>query len=699
MVDSPEGSERNGRHRVVAALVLLWGFLLLVAYVAEHTADVSLLTGPPLPTASNGPGFSSAFIAASGAMLAAAAILGASVGYGALLSSFGLGSLGFGRLADACAQLMLGGGLLAVAVFGLGHAGLLTVFPACVLIAGGWAALAAVRWRSRRMPVDGERVGDAPTWRDPVVILAAIGLGAAFVMALLMALAPPTARDALAYHLAAPKAYIASNAIVELPWNVHSYLPFATEMLFTLGLLIGPDTSPGLIHLGYGVAVVVLVVVVTRRATGRRVWGIAAGLVVASVPSVVWNAGIAHNEMWMALAVTVAALAVGRWWETGDPRLLLWTGAAIGVALSAKHTALLLAPVLAVAVLLRTRSLAEREQKRTLLFAVLSGLVALSFPLPWYLQNVVRTGNPLFPYFWGLFPTRSPVWDAGRADVLETYLRLTYGQQDGVFAWLRLPWDVSIRALNDVTGFFDGVIGPVFLFLAPVAVVALLRAESPVWLRVAAAVACANVALWATQSQQIRFLIPTLPMLAIACVTATSRIGASGPSRTAMGPAVAVPLAGMIAASLAIAGLDVWSMGTIRPILGVESRSSYLGRRLAYFPFYERLNREIGMHPRVLLVDMRNDGYYLDVPFVSDSVLEDYSVGRVVNEAASAADVREGVRRLGVTHILVREDILLDHRFTPFADMAAASRWSGFLETGAERLESRDGTTLYALKN
>lgn len=702
MAEARHESGSGWRGHVALALLALWGLSLIVAYVAaQPSGALSFARAFEAAAAapSDGPGLVVALGAALRAILVAVAILASAIGFGSLISSLGLGSLGLGPWPDRCAELMLGSGVLAVAVFGLGHAGLMTIVPAALLIAAGWVALiVSIRNGLRSREPD---PGFEPSARalDPVVIVSVAGIAVALLLALVTALAPPTARDALAYHLAAPKAYIAANGIVELPWSVHTYLPFATEMLFTLGLLVGPDASPNLVHLGLGVAVVVLVVVTTLRVTHSPRWAATAGLVFASVPSVIWNAGIAHNEMWMALAVSIAALAVGRWWETGEARLLVWTGAAVGVALAAKHTALLLAPILAIVVLLRIRTLPKHDQSRTFLGAVGAGCVALAFPLPWYAQNIARTGNPLFPYFWNLFPTHSPVWDAPRAEVFEAYLRLSYGQHDGVLSWLRLPWDVSVRAQNDVTSLFDGVVGPVFLFVAPLLIVGLRRSGVPDWLRIAAAVAIASAAIWPTQSQQIRFLVPILPVLTIAGIAAIADISAWWPSRRVADWTLSALLSGMVALSLSIAAIDVLSAAPHRAVFGLESQESYLRRRLAYFPFYERLNRELGPQDRVLLVNMRNDGYYLDVPFVSDSVLEDYSVGRIANGAASAEAVRDAVRGLGITHVLVREDILLDPRFTPFDDARAAARWTGFLEAHARRLEARDGTALYALKN
>ncbi|MCC6745050.1 MAG: glycosyltransferase family 39 protein [Acidobacteria bacterium] len=731
MRDAREAGGGMGLAWLGPLIVLAWGGALAVAFAVDRAR----IPVPPetVIVAGGGPGLLAAIGVHARAVFTAVAILGAAAGLGRCFAGLGFGSLGLGPLVDRCAELVLGGGVLAVAIFVLGHTGLLTPLPIAALLVLGWLVLAAAVWQSRaagpkadplavasgtdpgardaalvpdadcKVAAGADRAAAAGAprpgsergkWRDPVAWTLGLAAAAAGVVGLVTALAPPTARDALAYHLAAPKAYIAAGGIVELPWSVLSYTPFAAEMLFTAGLAIGPESSANLVHLGYGAAAVLLVAAATRRVTGSLRWGAASAAIVATVPSIVWNAGIAHNEMWMTLALTVAFVAIGQWWERRDRRLLLWCGAAIGVALAAKHTALLLVPIVALIVLARARSLEPSEQRRTLRYAVEAALIGLAIPLPWYVQNAVRTSNPLFPFFWSAFPTHSPVWDQARAEMLETYLRFSYGQRDGIAGWLRLPWDLSIRARSDVTALFDGVVGPVFLFLAPLTILALVRSRVPSWLRVAAGVAYAFVFIWATQSQQIRFLLPALPVLAIAGIAACREF-ATDRLRSL---AIAATLALLVGLNLAAGAREGLADAPYRPVLGLESRQAYLERRLPYYRFYERLNRELGPDDRVLLVNMRNDGYYLDVPFVSDSVFEDYTIGRIVNGSATPESVRDGLRELGATHVLSRDDILLDPRFTPFESPAAASRWSGFLSAYTERLDSRDGMALYALK-
>ncbi len=68
------------------------------------------------------------------------------------------------------------------------------------------------------------------------------------------------------------------------------------------------------------------------------------------------------------------------------------------------------------------------------------------------------------------------------------------------------------------------------------------------------------------------------------------------------------------------------------------------------------------------LIDMRRDTYHLDRPSFSDFIFEDYTLTRYVQSAASVEEIRARVRADGITHLLVRHDILLDYERSPIVD-------------------------------
>ena len=77
--------------------------------------------------------------------------------------------------------------------------------------------------------------------------------------------------------------------------------------------------------------------------------------------------------------------------------------------------------------------------------------------------------------------------------------------------YLLLPWNVSLRAKMDSPQ-FDGILGPIFLLTLPF-LAGLRRWETPV--RVILVYALLTFLFWASSAQQIRYLIPLFPILAL----------------------------------------------------------------------------------------------------------------------------------------------------------------------------------------
>jgi hypothetical protein len=65
---------------------------------------------------------------------------------------------------------------------------------------------------------------------------------------------------------------------------------------------------------------------------------------------------------------------------------------------------------------------------------------------------------------------------------------------------------------------------------------------------------------------------------------------------------------------------------------------------------------------------MRRDTYHLERPYFSDFIFEDYTLTRLVRGAAGLEEIRARVRADGITHLLVRHDLLLDYRRSPLVD-------------------------------
>jgi len=168
---------------------------------------------------------------------------------------------------------------------------------------------------------------------------------------------------------------------------------------------------------------------------------------------------------------------------------------------------------------------------------------------------------------------------------------------------------------------------------------------------------------WLFSSQQLRFLLPALPGIAVAVAAAGM---AAEDAR--LGRHFRWLVLGAAAAGVPIVLAWFAELNPVRAVLGGESPSAYLSRRLDYYPYYEVINESLPPTARVWLINMRRDTYHLDRPYFSDFVFEDYTLTQYVRAASSAAELRARARAAGITHLLVRHDLLFDYARSPIVD-------------------------------
>jgi len=495
------------------------------------------------------------------------------------------------------------------------------------------------------------------------------------ILALVAALAPPTAKDTLLYHYALPKAWIAAGRAIEIPYNIAGYYPLGVEMHAVWAMLLGAPLGARVAEAAAGATLFLfaplLVMTVygwARERGADRVWAATAALVIAWIPSAYEVAASAYVDLALAGYTALAVRAFGRWWVSGQPGQLAWVTAGIGGALSIKLSAAFLLLPLALLGLLHALGAGSQDREAArpttaLTAAGVLGALALGVTLaaPWYVRNWIRTGSPLFPFYLEIWPAQAPGWDLERSRLYETLFSL-YGDVRGPLDYLWSPIRLAVAAQPDQPAFYDGVLGIVFVLALPLLAWALWRRHLDVELRLAVLISAGLFVFWLFSSQQLRYLLPAAAGLAVAIAVAGSRLD-RGLSR---------PLCGLVVAGAAL-GLPVvlaWflALDPARVVLGGEPRDAFLARRLDYYPYYQVVNRDLPPTATVWLIDMRRDTYHLDRPAFSDFIFEDYTLTRYVRTATSVDEIRARVRADGITHLLVRHDILLDYERSPIVD-------------------------------
>jgi len=495
------------------------------------------------------------------------------------------------------------------------------------------------------------------------------------ILALVAALAPPTAKDTLLYHYALPKAWIAAGRAIEIPYNIAGYYPLGVEMHAVWAMLLGAPLGARVAEAAAGATLFLfaplLVMTVygwARERGADRAWAATAALVIAWIPSAYEVAASAYVDLALAGYTALAVRAFGRWWVSGQPGQLAWVAAGIGGALSIKLSAAFLLLPLALLGLLHALGAGSQDREAArpttaLTAAGVLGALALGVTLaaPWYVRNWIRTGSPLFPFYLEIWPAQAPGWDLERSRLYETLFSL-YGDVRGPLDYLWSPIRLAVAAQPDQPAFYDGVLGIVFVLALPLLAWALWRRHLDVELRLAVLISAGLFVFWLFSSQQLRYLLPAAAGLAVAIAVAGSRLD-RGLSR---------PLCGLVVAGAAL-GLPVvlaWflALDPARVVLGGEPRDAFLARRLDYYPYYQVVNRDLPPTATVWLIDMRRDTYHLDRPAFSDFIFEDYTLTRYVRTATSVDEIRARVRADGITHLLVRHDILLDYERSPIVD-------------------------------
>ncbi len=590
-------------------------------------------------------------------------------------------------LARACAY---GGGLWSLVWLALGLAGAYATPVAVVALVGGLvlvsARLRAVQGPGWHQPEPGPTAARAGV--DPTLAVALALVAAPLVAAFLGALAPPTAKDALQYHLALPKAFAAAGGLVVVPGNVASYFPLAVETQGLWAMLLGRVLSPRVgeaafstLAFAYFPLLLAAIYGWAREQGLDRAWAATATAAVATVPAAWDVASSAYVDLALALHAMLALRAAARWWTTRAPAHLIGVALAGGFALGVKMLAA--APVLIATLVVLLGQLrpaagvASRPAWRGAAAVLAVPAAAVALGSPWYLRTWWLTGSPVFPFFLDLWPGQAAGWDVGRSVMLRGFNDLYGGFPKGPLDYLLAPLRLSLLGQREQPGYYEGVLGVTFLVAAGLVAWALARRRLEPEARVAASAAGGLVAWWTFSAQVLRYGLAALSPLAVAGTVAGEALARAGASARMLRAALLIPAAASALVTIAWFLTDAPFLAA----LGAEPRTAYLERRLDYYPYYRLINDELPPGSVVWLINVRRDAYHLERPFIGDYLFEDHTIRRWVIEARDGAEIRARARQAGVTHVFVRHDVLADPaRSSLVDDRAPASENRARLE-------------------
>jgi len=564
------------------------------------------------------------------ALIVACAQAAACAGLGAAaLTALGLRGR-VGRTEALPVAFVLGMGVLGFLVFPLGVIGALGAWPLGLLLVAGIAGCTVLRLPSRPAPPT-----HAGGWLVLLTVVAVLGFGA------IVALAPPTDADTLAYHFALPRQFLQDNAIEFVPRAIDGAAPLLVQMTYLPVLRLGGEQALTLWTWLTSLGVAALLYALARRHLDRG-WSLAIAAVFLTAPAVIYGGGSGQVEVRNCGFVLLAAYGLSRAVDEDAPRFSLLAGAGAGFFAATKYLGLLFVAACGPSLLLRRGGVR---------LAIAFGLAVAVIGHQWYAWNAWHIGDPVFPMLWDwLGRPGDGLWTAAHQRHFLDHL------SDAELAVPRTPWWLlayPIEATLDGPPIFASGrtgLGPYLWLLVPFALWSAWRFRhrlvvSPLhhWL----ALALLFYALWffTGSSQRVRHLLPVLPLALVFVTVAAKRLANAVRARAALVLALALTL------SVQTAGAGVFASAPARFVFSNESREAYLLRTVARFEPVPWINANLGADSR-LLVTERQILYYLDVPYFSAP----WDLQALIDLLPGHADpVRflSQAKALGITHLLV----------------------------------------------
>jgi len=323
-------------------------------------------------------------------------------------------------------------------------------------------------------------------------------IGGIFLLLIFGAFIPPTAHDALCYHLNIPKRWAQDGAIGYYPYLVNSLFPFLIQIYYGLAILFQVDYAAHFFHLLCAVGTIMGVFALGKRIENSLVGWLAA-LILISTPGIFNQANLPLNDIALMFFSFAMAYAVYLGIESGfSYRFFVIAGMLGGFALGIKHFAAL--HMLAVGSAAFFFAIQKKVPlPRVLKCAGLFIFFVFLFGGLWYIRSWVIEGNPIYPYFSNVFQQSG--------DVGYDFEKQGYGK--GLIDFLLLSWRVTMEPQN-----FGGTwsqIGLVYLVFLPLLFVKSSRSQFSFW----GIVASTYFLCWFFVVQNLRFLYFILPILAV----------------------------------------------------------------------------------------------------------------------------------------------------------------------------------------
>ncbi len=534
-------------------------------------------------------------------------------------------------------------------LIGLGALGLLTFFIGLLPDGFGWGLFvvgtASAFGYFKLIP--GFKAGAFRfTKPESTNLLFVLAFSVATLFILVSVLAPSDTLDwdTLAYHLAVPKLWLQAGQIQYLSNIHHSNFPSTVESLFVWGLAWGGQSGAKAFSMMFFVLGILSIFGMSRRIFGEKAsWWSALAFV--SIPVVLWESGTGYIDVPHGLFGGLGIAFIAAFLADSKNRSNLWLGAILlGFAAGTKYTGL---QTIAVSVIVLVVGLALKGRlAEGVRNGATVGLVAMAIAGPWYVKNIVYTGNPVYPFFFEKLGGKN--WDQRRADIYRNeQQKFGAGQEASRHdptevgnAVLGLAYQPG-RYVNPQEELGLGTpLGAVGVVILLSGLLWLLSGKLRTFEAGILAAVGTSLLMWFFLSQQSRYIVPLSVPLALLAGGAIARL--------ALGKVLAAVTLLQAAYSFFLIYAQRFQT-QIQPALGKVTAEDYQTHSIGFYVPSQVINK-VAVKGKVALYD-EVFGFLLDVPYMWAN--PGHSTVIPYDEMKDGASYVKAMKQLGFTHIYV----------------------------------------------
>ena len=517
------------------------------------------------------------------------------------------------------------------------------------------------------------------TWAGIFIIL---------IVEVVLGALPPTSRDELTHHLAIPKLYAKAGKVIEVPMAPYSYYPMLLDMLYTPWVYWGHDFVPKWVH-GLFACLTGLLLYADLSRRMNAVYGLLGFFFFISTPAVLRLSQWAYIDLGITFYTTASLLCLVRWREERSVlRWLALSALSLGFALATKPNGLVAALVISMLFVLTLVKPPRQGAGQVLKELSLFGSLALIPFLPWLAKNWLQTGNPFFPLLGSLFAGQSSASSAAVGfGALGIFAKRELLYHENFWQILGLPLRVFFSGQDDNPQFFDGVLMPILICFLPWTFKGKWLAEKRFLASFALLFFLYALFLVELRIRYILLIVPPLVALMV-----------YGVFNVYLRIKRPVFLVAVLLFFAAWHGSYLWryfqAAEPLGYLTGREAREAYLMRMLPEYAAFRYINRETPPSAKIYLLFIGRRAYYCERDYFHDNgdlpgVLLD-----AVSNAKTADQIAQSLKQIGITHLMMREDLLtafLNNNLTP--DQARV--WNEFAMTRLQPMFRERGYSVY----